>query len=423
MLAISSSRLSGNIAPPPSKSQSLRALLFAALAFGESFIENLLNSPDVLSMKNGCSAFGATFEGDNPVRVKGIGGVFRTPDQVIDAGNSGITLRFLMGIAPFCEGFSLFTGDSSIRSQRSVKQVLQGLEQLGVTAFSTRNNGLAPVVIKGPLLGGKVKIDGEDSQPVSALLIALSMAPQPSILEVMNPGEKPWVDLTIDWLKKMGVLVKREGYHRFFLEGGAKFQGFHYKVPADLSSFSFPLVAAIVTDSVLTLEGLDLEDPQGDKKILSILKEMGAHFEVKEGLVKVLGKGDLKGIEVDMNDCIDALPILSVLATFAKGRTRLFGASVARGKECDRIAAICSELRKMGALIIEESDGVTIYGGELKGAFVSSHKDHRIAMSLAVGGLGAQGVTTIDEICCIDKTYPDFVKAFQKIGAQMEWRA
>ncbi len=417
MLQVFPSTLQGEIVPPPSKSQTLRALLFAALSSGESLIENVLESPDVLAMKRGLTLFGAHFEGRDRLIVKGVGGTLKTPDQVIDVGNSGITLRFLMGLAALQSEGAVFTGDSSIRSQRSVQPLLEGLNQLGATAFSTRGNGLAPVVVKGPLFKGEALIDGKDSQPVSSLLIAQSLSPKPSVLNVINPGEKPWVDLTIHWLEKLGVLVEREGYERYFLKGGAQFKGFHYKVPADLSSFAFPLAAAIITGSSLTIKGLDLTDPQGDKKILKLLKQMGAQIEESDSEVKVLEGGVLKGVEVDINDCIDALPILSVVATFAEGRTRFYGASVARGKECNRVAVICEELSKMGASIVEEEDGVAISGGKLLGASVSSHADHRMAMSLAVAGLGAKGVTLIDEINCIDKTYPGFVEAFQKLGA------
>ena len=254
------------------------------------------------------------------------------------------------------------------------------------------------------------------------MLIAGSLAEGPIELCVHKPGEKPWVELTLHWLSRLNIPYEREGFERFYLPGKARYSGFQYRVPGDLSSLAFPLGAALVTESEISIHNSDLTDAQGDKKLLTILEAMGARFAYNdtEHVLHIKAGHPLTGIEVDLNDCIDALPLLAVIACFARGKTVISNAAVARTKECNRIRALFTELSKMGAQISETHDGLIITGTPLAAATVHSHQDHRMAMALSVAALGAQGTSCIEAVACVDKTYASFAQDLQQLGAQIE---
>ncbi|MCX6957313.1 MAG: 3-phosphoshikimate 1-carboxyvinyltransferase [Verrucomicrobiae bacterium] len=420
---VKASTLRGDIVIPPSKSHTLRAILFASLAGGESIIHHPLDSPDATAMMRACELLGAKIQlQKNQIIISGVAGKPRSPADVIDAGNSGIVLRFIAAVAALTSGDAVITGDDSIRTNRPIKPLLEGLTQLNVSAVSMKGDGYAPIMIKGPLQAGEAHLNGEDSQPVSALLIAAAFVSGTTTVHVSNPGEKPWIDLTLDWFDRLGIKYERNGYAKYQIFGGSRYAGFEYDVPGDFSSAAFSLVAAVITRSELTLHHLDWNDSQGDKAIFSILEKMGAQFVIypEKKCICVKKSERLKGITIDINDCIDALPILSVLACFAEGETRLTGAAIARAKECDRLSAMTQELQKMGAIISEMHDGLIIQGAPLHAATVDSHHDHRVALSLAVAALATRGETTILNTNCITKSYPNFANNFQKIGANIE---
>jgi len=458
---VTASTLNGAIIIPPSKSHTLRAILFASLADGESIICDPLSSPDAEAMIRACELLGAKIKRKkNQLLISGVAGKPHSPEKMIDAGNSGIVLRFIAAVAALTSGETVITGDHSICTNRPIKPLLEGLKQLGVSAVSIKENDYAPIAIKGPLQAGVARLNGEDSQPVSALLIAAAFVAGRTTIQVSHPGEKPWIDLTLDWLDRLGIKYQRSGYDEYQIFGPNCYGGFEYHVPGDFSSASFSLAAAIITHSELTLHHLDISDCQGDKVVLSILEKMGASLSIdaeqnlvhvkKSGIAHLPPERDngkirpaseplgeeagqcstrveqlqkskcLKGMTIDINDCIDALPILAVLGCFAQGETRLTGAAIARAKECDRLSVITQELRKMGARIVEKQDELLIQGVPLQAATVDSHHDHRIAMSLAVAAMGLSGETIIRNVDCIDKSYPNFANDFKKIGAKME---
>jgi 3-phosphoshikimate 1-carboxyvinyltransferase len=324
-------------------------------------------------------------------------------------------------VAALTDGYTVITGDHSIKTNRPVQPLLDGLSKLGVMAISTQGNGHAPIIIKGPLQAGTTNLNGEDSQPVSGLLIAAAFAAGTSVINVENPGETPWIELTLAWFKRLGISYKQENYTQYTISGNASYPGFEYSVPGDFSSAAFPLVAALITRSEITIHNLDMQDIQGDKALIFSIQEMGAnlHFDANKKCLTVKNSGSFLGKEININDYIDALPILTVMACFAKGETRIYGAAIARRKECDRLASITKELTKMGACIIEHDDALTIKPSDLIGAQVYSHNDHRIAMSLAVAGLAAKGKTTIEQIKCVDKSFPNFASAMQQLGASI----
>lgn len=416
--------IQGSLEIPPSKSQTLRALLFASLAKGKSQILNPLHSKDSEAMVSACRLFGAEItKTENGFEIKGVGGIPKIVENVIDADNSGIVLRFCTAIGALMDQPVVLTGDHSIRHQRPMKPLLQALNQLRVRAESMRGDDYAPVIIRGPVQGGHVKINGEDSQPISALLIASALAPQTITIEVSNPGELPWIDLTLHWLDRLGIKYVREGYERYTMQGESSWNGFIYDVPGDLSSAAFPIVSALVTGSTLQLNNVDLSDPQGDKQLFDYFREMGAQLEVQRKSLVVRGGNPLKGIHADLNGCIDGIAALAALACYAEGETVIHNASVARSKECNRIRCLSEELSKMGADISETVDGLRIRGKALQGSRVYSHGDHRVAMALTVAAYGAKGSSLIEHVDCVGKTFPQFAEKMRMTGAHIEEHA
>lgn len=419
---IKKGRLKGRAVIPPSKSQTLRAILFGALGKGPTHIQHYLASPDAFAMIEACRSFGARVElSQDHIHIEGVGGNIVHAEDVINAANSGIVLRFCTAIGALSKHPVVITGDYSIRHQRPIRSLLEGLAQLGVKTATMRGDGFAPVIVQGPISSGKAIISGEDSQPVSALLIASAFAAGDIELEVKNPGEKPWVALTMHWLTRLGIKYECRDYTYYRMSGGQSYEGFVYHVPGDLSSAAFPLAAALITGSEITLDNVDMKDPQGDKELVTHFQKMGARLEIDENKKQVHIKkgGTLHGMEVDINNCIDAITILAVVGCFAEGETHIRNIEVAKQKECNRVSCIVNELKKMGADISETAEGLLVKKSDLKGAHVHSYHDHRMAMSLAVAGLGAEGDTIISSIECVEKTYPSFVEDFQRMGAQV----
>lgn len=416
--------LCGNASIPSSKSHTLRAILFATLAEGESHIDNVLDSPDTLAMINACQQLGAVIHQHGAaLTIQGVAGKPCVPDDVIDAGNSGQVLRFIGAIAGLIDGATVITGDESVRHNRPAKPLLDGLNQLGANAFSTRGDNKAPIVIQGPMHAGTIHIDGQDSQPVSGLLIASQFLTGRTEIFVDNPGEKPWLNLTLEWFKRLGLDAESSAdFSHFVIEGGAKLKAFDYVVPGDFSSLAFPVAAALLTQSEITLHGVDMNDTQGDKAFLDALMKMGATFNYSNSAktLTVHRCESLQGVTLDINDYIDAITILAVIGCYTQGETVIKNAAIARQKECDRIASITTELKKMGADIQETDDGLIIKHSQLRGATVHSHHDHRMAMSLTVAGLIAGGQTNIENIECVKKTFPNFVELMKSLGADIK---
>ena len=411
------SKLHGDITVPSSKSHTMRAILFASLATGVSRITKYLPSPDTQAMIAACRLFGANImQFPDSLEITGVAGQPCFTDPYIHAGNSGQVLRFIGAIAGLAEQKIVIDGDGS---QRPIGPLIAGLRQFGCQANA--DNNYAPFTVQGKFSNNFARICGMDSQPVSGLLIARAFAKDTTRLEVTNPGEKPWVNLTLDWFERLGIECIQHDFTHFHLPGFAKVLGFNYQVPGDFSSAAFPLVAAILTRSNIMVHNLDMQDIQGDKKIVQILQAMGAEIEIDavNKQLKVGVSNILQGLEIDVNDIIDAIPILAVLGCFAQGTTRLTGAEIARNKESNRLAVMCHELKKLGANIHELTDGLCIENSTLRTGAVNSHHDHRVAMSLAVAGLAIPCGVNITGSACIDKSFPEFVDKMRAIGANI----
>lgn len=425
-VCIRKSHLHGSVKLPPSKSHTIRSILLAAFAKGTSFLHHLLDSPDAACAIQAAGQFGAKVESTSTgLAITGVAGYPRIPHQVIDAGNSGQVLRFAGALAALSTGYTVITGDESIRSNRPIQPLIDGLRGLKAWAVSTRENGYAPLIVKGPLQTGVTRLQGQDSQPVSALLMAAAFNEGQTEIQVEQAGEKPWLALTLSWLDRLGVHYTHSNFERFIIQGQRTRPAFEVMIPGDLSTLAFPLAAALITKSELTIHHVDIHDVQGDKALIFLLQSMGAHLNIESSrhILKVMTDGKLKGQVIDVNNFIDAVPILAVLACYAEGETQLINASIARSKESNRLSCMTMELRKMGAAIEETEDGLKVRQSPLKGACVNSHGDHRIAMSLVVAGLGAEGETEIQGIECISKSYPSFFDDLRRLGAKIDGEA
>jgi 3-phosphoshikimate 1-carboxyvinyltransferase len=431
---ISNAELSGSISIPSSKSHTIRALLIAAMADGESIIANPLDSRDAVSCISAVRAFGAEVEEISggalgyrrALRVRGVGAGDRgilaeAPDDVIDTGNSGTTLYLAAGIAALSPGYTVFTGDHQIRS-RPIRRLLSALSDLGATAYTTRRNtDAAPFVVGGPLTGGRTSIECPTSQFLSSLLLAAPLMPEGATADIEIPllMEKPYAEMTERWLLDQGIELDNRDWKRIIIPGGQRYTPFQRAVPADFSSATFFACAAAITGSEVLLRGLDMNDSQGDKAVFSVLERMGCAVRVESDGVVIAGPGpgQLHAGEFDLNDIPDALPALSVTAAFARGTTRLVNVPQARLKETDRITCMAEELAKMGVTCEELEDGLVVTGGRPRGARVDGREDHRIVMACAIAGLASEGSMEIAGAEAAAVTFPDFFELLEASGS------
>ncbi len=423
---ISASRLSGNIIVPGSKSHTIRALIIATLAGGESVIRNPLLSEDCKSAMRAAQQFGSACQvlPDRWV-VQGPKAGLQVPDDVIDVGNSGTTLYFMAAVAALLPDAVVFTGDASIRKRPS-EPLLKALRQLGAEAFTTRSNSeAAPFVVRGPMRAGTATLSGLTSQWTSALLIASPMCQGKTRIELPQPREMPYIEMTIDWMRRCGVQVAydEEGFTWYEVEGGQRYEPFDSVIPSDWSSVGYPLAAALTDGSRVVIENLNFGDKQGDVKIVDHLIAMGADIAKDEqaGTLTIHGGKTLRGMQIDMLTTPDALPVMAVVGCIAQGTTVLHNVSGARKKETDRVKVMSEVLGAMGADITCDENTMTIRGGKpLHGALLDSHDDHRVAMALSVAGMFASGETAITRAECASVTFPGFYEKFLQLGARIQ---
>lgn len=433
--------LRGTARVPGDKSISHRALLFGALAEGETRAEGWLPAEDCLATIRVLRALGVEIAHEEPttVRVQGVGlRNLREPADVLDCGGSGTTMRLLAGILAGQPFTSVLTGNPALR-RRPMDRIAKPLRAMGATILSREMDGRekAPLSIRG---GGLRAIEYvlpiASAQVKSAVLLAGLFADGET--SVREPG--PARDHTERLLSAMGVPVDREGARISIRPPQAPLRplrdekGGPYRIPADISSAAFLLVAgSIVPDSAVILPEVGVNETRTG--VLDVLKSMQADISsanLRSESVEPVADLEVRGTELQAVDVdgdivvrtIDEFPILAVAATQAEGRTQVRGASELRVKESDRIASVATELRKMGADVVEAPDGFTIAGpARLRGAIVDSHMDHRLAMALAVAGLVADGPTTIRNAEVIHDSFPGFVELMNSIGAEMVWIA
>ncbi len=414
------STLSGAVDIPGSKSHTIRGVLLAALAAGESTLEAPLASADTEAAVRVYSALGAAFDqGPDAWHIRGIGTDFSAPSEVLDVGNSGTTLRVAMGsLALLRTGEAVITGDSQIQSRPS-QALADALNDLGADIESVNGTGCAPYRIRGRLQGGSTSLECKTSQYLTSLLLACPLAPGDSDIAVPLLHEKPYVGITLDWLDFIGLRVEKNAdWSRFHVPGGQCLQPFSRRVPADFSTATFFLAMGVLGDNNIVCRGLDLNDSQPDKAVIDYLRAMGADITTADNAVHCR-PGVLNGCELDLNNTPDALPMMATAACFARGETRLVNVPQARIKETDRIAVMCAELGKLGADIAELPDGLVIRESRLTGAAVNGHHDHRVVMALALAGTLIDGETRVATAEAAAVTFPAFVKTVQNLGGDL----
>ncbi|NPA62051.1 MAG: 3-phosphoshikimate 1-carboxyvinyltransferase [Methanococci archaeon] len=417
-------RLEGRVKAPPSKSYTHRAVIGASLADGISKVINPLWGADCLSSVHGCKMLGAEIElkkDEDEWIIKG--GELKTPDNVIDIGNSGTTLRILTSIASqIPRGYAVLTGDDSIR-KRPMQPLLDALKQLNIKAFSSKLDGTAPIIVKsGKIDGNMVKIRGDiSSQFITSLMMFLPFNKEDTEIILTSPlKSKPYIDITIDILNTFGIKIE-ETENGFLVYGNQKYKAIDYIVEGDYSSASYLIAAGVLINSNITIENLFANSKQGDKAIINIVKKMGADIKVKKDKVIIEGEYNLEGIDVDVRDIPDLVPTIAVLGCFAEGKTEIYNGEHVRLKECDRLNACATELKKMGAEIKEKQDGLIIRGvKKLRGAKLNTYHDHRLVMAFTVAGLKAEGKTIIEGEEAVKISFPNFVNVMKSLGAKIE---
>lgn len=417
-------KLNGEVCAPPSKSYTQRMLIAAALSNGIGKVSNPLLSEDTEATLRAVTALGAkvkttencwTVEGANPLKAA---------KKPIDCGESGATLRFMIPVAALASGSSVLVFGGSLE-RRPVEPLLESLKELGAHAYSQKLGGKDAVFVKGGgIFGGKTSMRGDvSSQFISGLMFACPMAEKDTEINISTPLEsKDYVKMTKNVISNHGVKIDiQENFSKIFIPSKQTYKPFDGRVPGDFSSAAFLLSAAAIRQSQVQIINLDNESVQGDKAILGILKQMGVAGKVCENKVEINGSGGLlQSIDIDAKDIPDLVPACTVLACYAKGASKIFGAHRLKFKESDRLSALYVELRKMGAKIDMDDDGLTVKGPcALHGAVVDPHNDHRIAMACAVAGLGAEGETTIKNAQCVRKSYPQFFTHLSRIGADV----
>jgi 3-phosphoshikimate 1-carboxyvinyltransferase len=347
------------------------------------------------------------------MRITGCRGL---KEKKLNCGESGLAIRMFSPIAALYPEEIIMIGSGSLK-KRPMFMIGDALNQLGVSCISTE--GYLPLTIRGPLKGGNCEIDGSlSSQLLTGLLMALPTAVKNSEIKVNNLKSKPYIDMTLGILKDFGINVTNEGYGLFRVNGKQQYLPRTYEVEGDWSGGAFLLVAGAINGN-LKVTGLRSDSHQSDKGILKALEKAGANIKVSDNQIEV-AKSHLRAFEFDATESPDLFPPLVTLASFCSGVTKIKGASRLVFKESDRASALSEEFRKMNIEILEKDDYLLISGGEVRGAKVNSHEDHRIAMAAAVAALGSSGRVSIKDSHCIAKSYPGFFDDLRKIGAIVE---
>lgn len=411
----------GSIRPPGSKSITNRALVCAALARGESTLTGALESEDTLVMIDSLGRLGIRVDQADQgrtLRISGCGGTIPADGAELYVANSGTSMRFLAALVTLGQGLFRIDGSPRMR-QRPIEDLLAALRQLGADASGESPGGCPPVRIRADgLPGGRATVGGAiSSQFLSGLLMAAPYARRP--VEFVVAGELvsvPYVEMTLAVMRSFGVTVEHRDLKEFLVPAATVYDARQYAVEPDASAASYFFAAAAVTGGRVTVDGLSRESLQGDVRFCDCLAQMGCEVSYGADSITVARSPGrtLRGIEADMNAISDTAQTLSAVALMAEGPTTITGVGHIRHKETDRIAALATELRKLGARVEEREDGLQIVPGPLHGAAIDTYNDHRMAMSLAIVGLAVPGVMIRDPDCTA-KTYPGFFLDIERL--------
>ncbi len=408
------SQVKGKVRAPSSKSCTIRGLMCAALAKGESEIIHPLSSDDTEASIDVLSKVGVHIRQEEDLwRVSG--GNFHEPDTELFCGESAATLRFMTAICSLIPGKCELVSGPSL-AKRPIKPLVQALRQLGVNCSCQGET--APVIVEGSRLkGGVAELAGNiSSQFISALLFISPFAEDGVTIRLTTPLEsKPFVLMTLECLRRFGIRVS-QALNQFEISKQT-YRPAKYEVEGDWSSASYFLALGAISGGV-EVENLNPESLQGDKIMLNFLRAMGALVKVNENSV-VVKKSRLNALRADLSDCIDLLPTLAVLAAVADGVSELTGIERARIKESNRVAAVKEGLERMGIKVTEEKNRLVVTGSEPRGSVIDSQSDHRVAMAFSILG-SVVGGTTINDAECVAKTFPQFWDILKSIGGEVK---
>lgn len=406
---------------PGSKSYTNRALMVAALATGESVLRGALFCDDTRYMLTALGDLGfglVADEAGETIRINGRGGTVPAREASLYCGNAGTAVRFLTALVSLGDGRYRIDGSPRMR-ERPLQPLLDALGQLGVEAVSLHGNGCPPILVTSRgCRGGAASMEGAlSSQFFSALAMAGPAMPEGLELTVVGElASKPYLDMTADLMAAFGARLENEGYRRFRVAPGSRYVGCEYDIEPDASAASYFFAAAAVTGGRVTVPGLRRSSRQGDVGFVGILEQMGCRASESEHGLTVEGPAQLRGVSVDMNAMSDVAMTLAAIAPFADSPVEIRNIAFIRRKESDRIAAMATELGRLGVAVTEYPDGWRIEPSRPHGGSVETYDDHRLAMSFSVLGLRVPGVTILDPEC-VSKTFPNFFVRFGALTA------
>lgn len=404
---------------PGSLSYTIRAMALAAMTKGIVTIKNPLKSDDTYAMLGALQTLGIKCEEEENAFV-----VFGDYSDVIDQEYtinirlSGRAARTLLGMLCIVPGTKTLICSEPFK-KRPMKDLVEGLRQLGAKIEYLQEEGHLPVkVTSSKLIPGHIKMAGNmSSQYFSTMMMIAPLVGEITIDVIGEQASKPYIDITIEAMRKFGVTVFNHGYQSYVIPAGQTYQMKEYNVEADATAASYFWGIAAVTKSTITVENVSPESKQGDVKFVEILEKMGCTITAIETSITVQGNETLNGVTVDMNHIPDTVPTLAVVAAFAKGTTHITGLEHLKGKESDRIEAPKEELTKMGVIVTSTGNSLTIEGTTPTGATIETHHDHRIAMAFAVAGARIPGVT-INNPEVVNKSFPEFWGTIEELGVK-----
>ena len=415
---IGKSKLNGRIVCPANKSYTHRAIFLAALSDGKSIVKKILRSNDTSATISACRGFGVEVdEVENNVTIKNT--INETvQSSIINAENSGTTIRIAIAIAALSGGNTTLTGDESLK-KRPMKPILDALDTMGVRTES--DDGKPPIHINGKIQGKEISINGDiSSQFISALLIIAPRLPEGLIINVEGKlVSKPYVDLTIAIMRKFGVEIKIEEEYKRYVVTHQIYKPTTFSIPSDFSNLALLLAANVLLGDGLTIE-ISLGDmPQGDEAIVDILEKLGVNVTLEDDIITTESPISLKGGKFDLSNTPDLLPAIAILALKSEKPIEIFNVKHARYKETDRIAIISRELKKIGLDVKEKDDGLILKkSSELHSAELNSENDHRLFMAFSIAGMFI-GECTVSDPDAVKVSYPEFISDLVNTGAKI----
>ncbi|MCX8586347.1 MULTISPECIES: 3-phosphoshikimate 1-carboxyvinyltransferase [unclassified Gilliamella] len=414
-------KFSGTINLPGSKSVSNRALLLSALSNGKTRLTNLLDSDDVRYMLDALKALDIRYQlsSDRTIcDIEGVGGKLHSTHPLeLFLGNAGTAMRPLAAALCLAENNIVLTGEPRMK-ERPIGHLVDALRQGGAKIDYLENEGYPPLHIHGGFTGGKIEVNGSvSSQFLTALLMAAPLAANDTEITIIGDlVSKPYIDITIKMMEMFGVSVINEKYQKFIIKANQTYQSpGHYLVEGDASSASYFLAAAAIKGGTVRVTGIGKKSLQGDTQFAHVLEKMGAKITWADDYIECT-RNELNGIDMDMNHIPDAAMTIATTALFAKGPTTIRNIYNWRVKETDRLSAMATELRKVGATVEEGDDYITIIPPiKLNHADIKTYNDHRMAMCFSLVALSDTPVTILDPKCTM-KTFPDYFEQFKRLS-------